>query len=95
MLVRPLAASKQGLSTLGGSRIFADHRTMAKEPPRLRAGRPPWEPLNGIRVGGFAGMLLGALLGAVTHTALLWFLVAGAVIGAAAGYFVASRGMKA
>lgn len=68
---------------------------MAKEPPRLKAGRPPWEPLNGIRIGGFAGMLLGAVVGAVTNTAIFWFLIAGAVIGGIAGYFVASKGMKA
>lgn len=67
---------------------------MAKEPPRLRAGRPPWEPLNGIRIGGFAGMLLGAVVGAVTSTAIFWFLIAGAIIGGVAGYFVASRGMR-
>lgn len=50
--------------------------------------------MNGIRIGGFAGMLLGAVVGAVTSTAIFWFLIAGAIIGGVAGYFVASRGMR-
>jgi hypothetical protein len=40
--------------------------------------------LNGLRVGAFAGLALGAIAAAVTRIA--WFLLIGVVVGALAGY---------
>ena len=56
---------------------------------RLPPGHQPYDRLNGVRIGALAGGLVGALVGAVTH--LPWLLVAGAVVGGAAGFFVATR----
>jgi hypothetical protein len=51
---------------------------------RLPPGRQPYDPLNGLRIGAFAGGILGAIAAGVTR--FVWFLPAGAVLGGAVGY---------
>jgi hypothetical protein len=53
---------------------------------RLPPGHQPYDALNGLRVGGLAGALLGAVVTAVTTVGLVWLVPVGAVAGAAAGY---------
>ena len=67
---------------------------MTDNEPRLRPGHPPWESFAGIRVGGLAGALIGAVVAVVTNGPALWIIVGAAVIGAAAGYLVATRQMR-
>jgi len=67
---------------------------MKREQPHLPPGHPPWEPINGIRIGGLAGLLLGGLLAVVVDTNPLAFIIAGAVAGAIVGYLVAKRQMR-
>ena len=50
----------------------------------LPPGRQPYDPLNGLRVGAFAGIALGALGAAITRIG--WLLLVGAIIGGIAGY---------
>ncbi len=71
---------------------MAHHRPMNE--PRLPAGRPPWEPVNGMRVGGFAGLIVGTVVAVLVDTGALAFIIAFAVIGAVAGYVAASRRME-
>ncbi|MEN8234395.1 MAG: hypothetical protein ABFR89_05675 [Actinomycetota bacterium] len=52
---------------------------------RLPPGRQVYDALSGLRVGAFAGLALGAIAAAVTRSG--WFLLIGAVAGAAIGYF--------
>jgi uncharacterized membrane protein len=53
-------------------------------PSRLPPGRQPYDALNGLRVGAFAGLVLGATVAALTRIA--WFLLIGAIAGTIAGY---------
>jgi len=62
------------------------------ESQRLPPGRQPYDALNGVRVGGFAGLALGAIAAAVTHVP--WFLVIGVLLGAAAGYLWERRRIR-
>lgn len=55
-----------------------------KTPSRLPPGRQPYDALNGLRVGAFAGLAFGAIVAAVTHVA--WFLLIGVIGGAVIGY---------
>lgn len=71
---------------------MAHHRVM--EEPRLPAGHPPWEPINGMRAGGFAGLIVGTVVAVLVDTGALAFIIAFAVIGAVAGYVVAARRMR-
>lgn len=48
--------------------------------------------LNGLRVGAFAGLALGAIAAAVTRVA--WFLLIGVVAGAVIGYFWERRRIR-
>ncbi len=57
------------------------------ERPRLPPGRPPWDPINGLRVGGVAGAMLGGGATALTGLASAWLIVVGAVIGGGIGYW--------
>ncbi len=52
--------------------------------PRLPPGRQPYDILNGLRVGAFAGLALGAITSAVTR--IPWFLLNGVIVGAVVGY---------
>lgn len=53
---------------------------------RLPAGRPPWDPWNGVRVGLFAGGLIGVILIAVSGWGLYWLALIPAAIGGLVGY---------
>lgn len=53
-------------------------------PSLLPPGRQPYDALNGLRVGAFAGLVLGATAAALTRIA--WFLLIGTIAGAIVGY---------
>jgi hypothetical protein len=59
--------------------------------PRLPAGRPPWDPINGIRVGGLAGGIAGILLTVVLGMKNPWVAIICAVVGGTAGYLSEKR----
>ena len=61
---------------------------------KTRPGHPPWEPINGMRIGGFTGLVVGAIIAAIVSAAELVFIVGFAVVGAVVGWIVASRGMR-
>jgi len=65
------------------------------EDQRLPPGRQPYDALNGLRVGGLAGAVLGAVITALTTVGLVWLVPAGAVAGAVAGYLYERRRMRA
>lgn len=44
----------------------------------------PYDALNGLRVGAFAGGVFGAVIAAVTHIG--WFILLGAIAGGSIGY---------
>ena len=52
---------------------------------RLPPGRQPYDSLNGLRVGGLAGALLGGVVALVLGSP--WLILGGAIVGAASGYF--------
>ena len=62
-----------------------------KEQTGLPAGRPPWDPWNGARVGALTGGLLGALAVFLAGSAAYWVVPIGGAVGAAAGYWVEKR----
>ncbi len=64
---------------------------MNRDRPRLPAGRPPWDTLNGFRVGAFAGGILGALVMLVAGRSAFWVVLVGAAVGGAVGYWVERR----
>ncbi len=64
---------------------------MSEKRRSLPAGRPPWDTLNGIRVGGFAGAMLGGLLTALIGVSMAWLIVVGAALGAVLGYWTELR----
>ena len=51
------------------------------------AGRQPYDPLVGLRVGAIAGGIFGVVLVAISSLASFWVVVVGAVIGGAVGYW--------
>ncbi len=53
-------------------------------PSRLPPGRQPYDALNGLRIGAFAGLALGATAAALTRIA--WLLMIGTIAGALVGY---------
>ncbi len=57
---------------------------MNRTPPR--GDRPPWDPVNGLRVGIVIGALLGAAAVAVTGISSVWIVAVCAVIGGGLGY---------
>ena len=59
---------------------------------RLPPGRQPYDVLNGLRVGAFAGLALGAVAAAVTR--IPWLLLIGVVVGAIAGYLWERRRLR-
>ena len=61
---------------------------------KTRPGHPPWEPFNGMRIGGFTGVVIGAIIAALVSTAELAIIVGLAVVGAIVGWVVASREMR-
>lgn len=53
----------------------------------LPPGRQPYDPVNGFRVGGFAGGVSAALVFvALTGRLNIWVVLAGALIGGTIGY---------
>lgn len=76
-----------------GSHRFNDGTTMSdRTPSRLPPGRQPYDVLNGLRVGAFAGLALGAIATALTRVA--WFLLIGVVAGAVVGYLWERRRIR-
>ena len=64
---------------------MADAFSMSKpRRTRLPPGRQLYDPLNGLRVGVFAGVIVGAVAFAVTG--LVWTLFSAAVLGGVIGY---------
>ena len=57
-----------------------------KPQPRYPAGRPPHDTVNGLRVGGLAGGVAGAIPTFLAGAGHPWFILIGGVIGAAVGY---------
>ncbi len=62
-----------------------------RPPPRLPAGRPPWDPLNGLRVGAFAGGAAGVVVTAAAGLSYIWAVLVGAAAGGAVGYWSEKR----
>ena len=60
-------------------------------PRRLGPARQPYDALNGLRVGGLAGALLGAVGALITGLAVL--ILAGAVLGSAVGFLTERRAL--
>ena len=69
--------------------MVRDDRFVVKprEASSLPAGRQPYDPLVGLRVGAIAGGILGVILLAISSLASFWFVVIGAVAGGAIGYW--------
>lgn len=63
---------------------------MAKRSP-LRPGRQPYDPLNGLRVGGLVGGVLGGIATAITSIGNVWLVVGGVIVGGAIGYLSERR----
>ncbi|MDH3752506.1 MAG: hypothetical protein OEU32_01440 [Acidimicrobiia bacterium] len=61
---------------------------------RLPAGRQPYDPLNGFRVGAFVGGLLGAVATVVIGIASAWLVFVGGALGGVIGYSSEKRKMK-
>ncbi len=59
----------------------------SKTPEKLPPGRQPYDPLNGLRVGGLAGGILGAVFAAASDLVGFWFVLVAAAIGAGIGYW--------
>jgi hypothetical protein len=56
-----------------------------------RAGHPPHDPLNGFRVGAFAGGIMGIVGSWVVASPNLIALLAGALVGGGVGYWTEKR----
>ena len=61
------------------------------ERPRLAPGREPWDPVNGLRIGGFVGALTGAAISLTVSTGLVWLVPLLGIIGAAIGFWSEKR----
>jgi len=64
---------------------------LARVPQHLPAGRPPWDPINGFRVGGITGAFLGGLVTAILGMSVIWLILVGAALGGAIGYVTEKR----
>lgn len=64
---------------------------MSEKSESLPPGRPPWDTLNGLRVGGFAGAIFGGLLTMLVGASVAWLILVGAACGAALGYWTERR----
>ena len=60
---------------------------------RLPPGRQPYDALVGMRVGGVAGGLLGAIGAALTGVTFVGPVLGAAVVGGAVGYVYEKRRM--
>ena len=61
------------------------------ERPRLAPGREPWDPANGLRIGGFVGALVGGAIAIVFSSGLVWLVAVFGAIGAAIGFWSEKR----
>ena len=61
---------------------------------KTRPGHPPWEPINGMRIGGFSGVVFGGIIAAIATGGELFIIVGFAILGAVIGWVVANRGMR-
>jgi len=61
------------------------------EPDRYPAGHPPHDAINGLRVGAFAGGIMGILGSWLVASPHLIALVVGAVVGGGVGYWTERR----
>lgn len=75
----------------GGDPSTREGDPMARPPRRLPAGRPPWDPLNGFRVGAFAGAAVGAIVMAIVGAAAIWVVFLGGALGGGIGYWTEKR----
>lgn len=57
----------------------------------LPPGSQPYDPANGLRIGGFAGGLAGAGLTVLLGPGAAWAIFVGAAVGAATGYGIARQ----
>ena len=58
---------------------------------RYRAGHPPHDVINGLRVGAFIGGVAGGLIIWLLDVTTIWIVIAGAVLGGAYGYWSERR----
>ena len=49
------------------------------------------EPINGLRIGGFAGGLLGAVITAIFGSSVAWLIFVFGIIGGAIGFWSERR----
>jgi uncharacterized protein YcfJ len=64
---------------------------MSTRQRRYPSGRPPWDTVNGARVGALAGALSGVVLTALVSTATPWFMLGGGIVGGFVGYRIQKR----
>lgn len=57
------------------------------ERQRLPAGRTPWDPVNGFRIGALTGGVIALGLGLLIGVESFWLVIPGAVLGGAIGYW--------
>lgn len=62
-----------------------------KRASALPPGRQPYDPANGLRVGGFTGGLTAAVVSVALSLPPVATVAAGTLIGAAAGYVTERR----
>jgi hypothetical protein len=95
---KPKAAEGRYIGSIGRLALDGGHHlgrllaVMAKR-STLRPGQQPYDPLNGLRVGGLAGGILGGIATAVTSVGNVWLVVVGVVLGGAIGYLYERRKM--
>jgi hypothetical protein len=80
--VQPASRSPSGVA----SSSHTDATDTDRRHPTYPAGRPPWDVINGLRVGGLAGGVVGVLLTAVAGWNSFWPVLPAIVIGGAVGY---------
>jgi hypothetical protein len=61
------------------------------KPEKYPAGHPPHDPLNGFRVGAFAGGIMGLLGSWLVASPNFIALLVGAVVGGGVGYWTEKR----
>lgn len=64
---------------------------MSHREKRYPAGRPPHDPINGLRIGAFAGGIMGILGSWLVASPNIVALLVGAVAGGAVGYVMEKR----
>lgn len=67
---------------------------MGVSKPELPAGRPPWDPWNGARVGIIAGGTAGVGVTLALSMTSFWLVPVGAVAGGVLGYWSEKRSQR-